>query len=290
VETKLADGLWPALADPVQVEHSILNLAINARDAMPEGGKLTIETANMSWERAGATSPDLSPGDYLVISVADSGTGMDEEVLRNAFEPFFTTKPPGLGSGLGLSQVYGVANQSGGGVRIDSVVGVGTTVSVFFPRAEKIAEPHSGLERAVAAMECNQPPRPGRTILVVDDEPECRATIADMLTTNGFVVNVAASGAEALGLLDREMRFDLLLIDYMMPGMTGLELARIIRARAGENPPIVFLTGGDGDWLSAERWVLIKPFLTRGLLDVVEAALDHARRENGARGPASQDA
>ena len=290
VETKLADGLWPALADPVQVEHSILNLAINARDAMPEGGKLTIATANMPWERAGATSPDLSPGDYLVISVADSGTGMDEEVLRNAFEPFFTTKPPGLGSGLGLSQVYGVANQSGGGVRINSVVGIGTTVSVFFPRAEKIAEPHSGLERAAAALECNQPPRPGRTILVVDDEPECRATIADMLATNGFVVTVAASGAETLGLLDREMRFDLLLIDYMMPGMTGLELARIIRARAGEQPPIVFLTGGDGDWLSAERWVLIKPFLTRGLLDVVEAALDHARRENGARGPASQDA
>ena len=291
IETKLADGLWPALADRVQVEHSILNLAINARDAMPEGGKLTIATANMSWEHTGTTSPDLSPGDYLVISVADSGTGIEEEVLRNVFEPFFTTKPPGQGSGLGLSQVYGVANQSGGGVRIDSVVGIGTTVSVFFPRAEAAAEPLSGLERAAAAMGSDRAPRAGRTILVVDDEPECRATIADMLTTSGFAVTVAASGAEALGLLDREMRFDLLLADYAMPGMTGLELARTARARAGESLPVVFLTGGgDDDWLSEERWVLVKPFLTRGLLDVVEAALDHARRGNGARDAAPQDA
>ena len=134
VETRLDERLWPALIDPVQIEHVILNLAINARDAMPDGGTLTIATANTTLGRDGATI-DLPAGDYVVVAVIDTGTGMSEEVLRNAFEPFFTTKPPGLGSGLGLSQVYGVASQSGGGVRIESAVGKGTTVSVLFPRA-----------------------------------------------------------------------------------------------------------------------------------------------------------
>ena len=134
VETRLDERLWPALIDPVQIEHVILNLAINARDAMPDGGTLTIATANTTLGRDGATI-DLPAGDYVVVAVSDTGTGMSEEVLRNAFEPFFTTKPPGQGSGLGLSQVYGVASQSGGGVRIDSAVGKGTTVSVLFPRA-----------------------------------------------------------------------------------------------------------------------------------------------------------
>ena len=131
VVTELADGLWPAMADPVQVEHVVLNLAINARDAMPEGGRLTITTANTLLEEVGVTSPDLPVGEYVMVSVADTGTGMEREVLRNAFEPFFTTKPPGQGSGLGLSQVYGVASQSGGGVRIDSAIGSGTTVRVL---------------------------------------------------------------------------------------------------------------------------------------------------------------
>lgn len=128
-----------------------------------------------------------------------------------------------------------------------------------------------------------------RTILVVDDEPECRATIADILTTYGFTVTVAAGGEEALSLLDRDMRFDLLLADYTMPGMTGVELAQVVRGR-GERMPVVFLTGGSGEWVSGERWVLTKPFLTRSLLDMVRAALDHARRGNGARDPAPQDA
>ncbi|HTI79057.1 MAG TPA: PAS-domain containing protein [Acetobacteraceae bacterium] len=289
VVTELAEGLWPVMADQVQVEHVVLNLAINARDAMPEGGTLTITTANTSLEQVGMASPDLPTGDYVTVSVADTGTGMGREVLQNAFEPFFTTKPPGQGSGLGLSQVYGVAHQSGGGVRIDSAVGIGTTVTVFFPRAETIAEP--GLERAATAMVPDQTPRASRTILVVDDEPECRATIADILTTYGFTVTVAAGGEEALSLLDRDMRFDLLLADYTMPGMTGVELAHVVRAR-GERMPIVFLTGGGsaGEWVSGERWVLTKPFLTRSLLDMVRAALDHAHRGNGARDPASQDA
>lgn len=289
VATELAEGLWPAMADQVQVEHVVLNLAINARDAMPEGGRLTITTANTSLEQADVTSPDLPTGDYVMISVADTGTGMDKEVLQNAFEPFFTTKPPGLGSGLGLSQVYGVAHQSGGAVRIDSAIGIGTTVKVYFPRAETIDDPRSGLECAVTATEIEQTPSISRTILVVDDESECRATIADILTTYGFTVTVAADGEEALGLLDRDMRFDLLLADFAMPGMTGVELAHVVRAR-GERMPVMFLTGGGAEWVSGERWVLTKPFLTRSLLKMVREALDYARRGNEAREPAPQDA
>jgi signal transduction histidine kinase len=131
VVTQLSSNLWPALIDPAQIEHVILNLAINARDAMPDGGTLTITTANATLGH----SEELAPGDYVVIAVSDTGTGMTEEILRNAFEPFFTTKQPGQGSGLGLSQVHGMASQSGGGVQIDSTIGKGTTVSVYFPRA-----------------------------------------------------------------------------------------------------------------------------------------------------------
>jgi signal transduction histidine kinase len=140
VSTKLSPSLWPALIDPAQIEHVILNLAINARDAMPDGGTLTITTANATLGR----SEELAPGDYVVIAVSDSGTGMTEEILHNAFEPFFTTKQPGQGSGLGLSQVHGMASQSGGGVQIDSTVGKGTTVSVFFPRAAVEATTDAG--------------------------------------------------------------------------------------------------------------------------------------------------
>ena len=146
VETKLDDRLWHALIDPVQLEHVILNLAINARDAMPDGGTLTIATANRTLERHDAPV-DLAEGDYVVLTVSDTGTGMSEEVLRNAFEPFFTTKPPGQGSGLGLSQVYGVASQSGGGARIDSALGGGTAVTALFPRAAEGLAREAGSRR-----------------------------------------------------------------------------------------------------------------------------------------------
>jgi signal transduction histidine kinase len=270
VETRLNESLWLALADPVQIEHVILNLAINARDAMPDVGTLTITTANMKVDPADAMTSDIQPGDYVAVTVTDSGTGMPEDVLRNAFEPFFTTKPPGQGSGLGLSQVYGVATQSGGGVRIDSELGVGTSVHVLLPRVETDAAPQTGRERAAAAFEREATRR--YTVLVVDDEPGCRETISDMLRTNDFVPIVAASGGDAFRLVERGVPFDLLIVDYTMPDMTGLDLARQIRARRPA-VPVVFLTGGDGDWISDERWVLTKPFLTRSLLEVVKAAL-----------------
>ena len=227
VETKLDDGLWPALVDPMQIEQVILNLAINARDAMPDGGTLTIATANTSLGPRDRAA-DLPPGDYVVVAVSDTGTGMTEEVLRNAFEPFFTTKPPGQGSGLGLSQVYGVASQSGGGVR-------STARSARAPRSAccSRARPDDAdaddgdADRSPVAAPTAMPAGNGTArILVVDDEAECRETIAAMLSANGFAVVVAESGGEAMRLIESGLMFDLLLVDFAMPGMNGVELAQ----------------------------------------------------------------
>ncbi len=288
VETKLDELLWPALVDPVQIEHVILNLAINARDAMPDGGTLTIATANTRLGHRSATI-DLPAGDYIVVAVSDTGTGMSDEVLHNAFEPFFTTKPPGQGSGLGLSQVYGVASQSGGGVRIESAVGKGTTVSVLFPRAAEKTDADAGEapERAIG-----DEPRPvtlaaNPTILVVDDEAECRDTIADMLAAGGFAVALADSGEAALRLVDRGLEFHLLLVDFAMPAMNGVELAQEIRARR-PSMPVVLVTGGDGEWISGERWVLTKPFPSRTLTDTLRAALGLAQETTSIRRTTSQ--
>jgi signal transduction histidine kinase len=290
VETKLDNELWPALVDPVQVEHVILNLAINARDAMPDGGILTIATANVSLGPLDGRA-DPPPGDYVVVRVSDTGTGMSDEVLRNAFEPFFTTKPPGQGSGLGLSQVYGLASQSGGGVRIDSTIGKGTTVSVLFPRASDDASADgggapashevAGPEPAVAQVQWD------RTILVVDDEADCRETIAGMLSASGFSVVVADSGNEALRLIKHGLKCDLLLVDLTMPGMDGVELAQSVRARRS-SLPVVFFTGGDTEQISGERWVLTKPFLMRSLIETLRAALGLAQDTGATRRKTSQ--
>jgi signal transduction histidine kinase len=273
VETKLDDALWPALIDPVQIEHVILNLAINARDAMPNGGTLTIATANTTVGRHGA-SADLPEGDYAVVAVSDTGTGMSEEVQRNAFEPFFTTKPPGEGSGLGLSQVYGVATQSGGGVRIESALGRGTTVSVFFPRA--MPAPDADTLAELQSVPATDPPAENanwnRRVLVVDDEADCRDTISAMLVASGFNAYTAESGEAALRLVDSGTDFHVLLVDFEMPGINGLELAQAVRARR-PSIPVVFFTGGDGATISGERWVLTKPFVSRTLINTLRAAL-----------------
>jgi signal transduction histidine kinase/CheY-like chemotaxis protein len=286
VETKLDERLWPALVDPVQIEHVILNLAINARDAMPDGGKLTITTGNTA-----PGPPDLPPGDYVVVVVSDTGTGMNDEVLSSAFEPFFTTKPPGEGSGLGLSQVHGVASQSGGGVHIQSEVGKGTTISVYFPRAmangSAKAEDAPDLQKAepVPAGEPTAPAQGNRTVLVVDDEADCREMITAMLSSNGFSVVTAGSGDEAIRELDLGLKCDLLLVDFAMPGMNGVELAQAVWARR-PSFPVVFFTGGHAERIAGERWVLMKPFRMRTLIDTLRAALgqtegiDAARRSN----------
>ena len=257
VELGLADGLWSALVDPNQIESAILNLAINARDAMPDGGVLIIETEN---RRMGFLSrrQGLEPGDYVVVSVTDTGTGMTEEVRAKAFDPFFTTKDVGKGSGLGLSQVYGIARQSGGIAEIDSTLGRGTTVYLYLPRARHAAD------AAAAASEApgTRPNYPGLRVLVTDDDEQVRDVVVEALGEAGCTVSAVSSGAGALDAL-RAVPFDLLVIDFAMPGMNGADTAALVRAERPEMP-ILFITGrSDLPALRAinKAAVLQKPFV-----------------------------
>jgi PAS domain S-box-containing protein len=222
VETVLADRLWQAFADPTQLENALINLAVNARDAMPDGGRLTIETANSVIDAAyAATQDDLRPGQYVAISVADTGCGMSEEVLAKAFEPFFTTKEVGQGTGLGLSQVYGFIRQSGGHVRIDSQTGEGTTVRLYLPR-------HLGQPAPAAEAPLPPPPRGRReeTVLVVEDDPDVRTYTSSLVRELGYRVLTAADGAAALDLLETDPEVQLLFTDVGLPGgLNGRQLA-----------------------------------------------------------------
>ncbi len=286
IETKLEPDLWPALVDPIQIEHVILNLAINARDAMPDGGDLTIATSNEVVEAAtqpvsgpGSALNELPAGSYVVVSVIDTGTGIPEDVLRDVFEPFFTTKPAGKGSGLGLSQVYGVASQSGGGVRISSKVGVGTTVQVFIPRANAASgSPPVAVPDAVseAADTRSQPVpfKPGaRRILLVDDDASVRETVAAMLTAHGYVTTNAEDGKSAVRLFEAGARFDLLLVDLAMPEMDGAEVAELARKRQPDIPVVIMTGYRDEDRMGHERWVLMKPFRLIDLEAIMREAL-----------------
>ena len=218
----LTERLWPALADPTQIELVLLNLAINARDAMPNGGRLTIRTANVGRRRAPSC---LTPGDYVLLSVADTGEGMTQEVLKRAIEPFFTTKELGKGSGLGLSMVHGVATQSGGGLHLDSSVGHGTTVSVYLPRARWAAVEPRELENRSGRV------RDRATILVVDDDAAVREVAVSSLESFGYRTLAAENGPAALNVLERAQGVDLLLVDMAMPGISGVELIRRARVR-----------------------------------------------------------
>jgi len=278
VDMELNPGLWPALVDPTQIEHVVLNLAINARDAMPDGGLLTIATSNVSLDAQDAHD-DLAPGDYVVIVVRDTGTGMSDEVQRNAFEPFFTTKPPGRGSGLGLSQVYGVTRQSGGSVRIDSAPGQGTSVMVFLPRAptDMAVASQPGVPPAKAG-DIIPKPSPVRraTVLLVDDEESVRTTIGAMVESAGFSLLTAASGNAALELVRSGVAFDLLMVDFAMPGMTGLAVARMVR-ESRPSASVVFITGyGDDERIEGERWILRKPFAVEAMTEMLGEALEAA--------------
>jgi len=222
-ETVLAGGLWRTFADTNQLENALLNLAVNARDAMPNGGKMTIETANASLDEAyvaGLAEP-VRPGQYVLIAVADTGVGMPREVLDHVFEPFFTTKGVGKGTGLGLSQVYGFVRQSAGHVRIYSEPGEGSTVKIYLPRhtgSDEAEQLESRLERRhLAGIE---------TILVVEDDDALRAYAVEILTELGYRVLEAPNGAAALSLVNRESRIDLLFTDIVMPGgVNGRQLA-----------------------------------------------------------------
>jgi PAS domain S-box-containing protein len=226
VELHLAEDLHPAFADPTQVGTALANLAINARDAMPNGGKLTIETANKHLDESyAADNLDVSPGDYVMLAVSDTGVGIPEDVLQHVFVPFFTTKPEGKGTGLGLSMVYGFVRQSGGHVKIYSEVGHGTTVRLYLPRAkdgEALAR-----EAHVETHDATQPD--GATILVVEDNADVRQSVVRQLMSLGHAVLVAHDGPAALAILRSDQRVDLLFTDIVMPDMTGYELAEAAR-------------------------------------------------------------
>jgi PAS domain S-box-containing protein len=255
-----SDSLWTTLCDPNQLESALLNLAINARDAMPAGGKLTISTANVRTDDINADAPALSPGEYICIDVTDTGTGMSPEVAARAFDPFFTTKPIGQGTGLGLSMIYGFARQSNGHATIDSKIGRGTSVKIYLPR-------HSGdhaAEQAAAASKAEQAAT-GETVLVVEDEPVVRGVILEMLEEQGYCTREAVDGPAGLRILRTDARIDLLLTDVGLPGMNGRQLADQAREmRPGLK--ILFITGyaesaaiADG-FLQPGMEMITKPF------------------------------
>jgi CheY-like chemotaxis protein len=243
IEPLLADGLWPVFVDPNQLESALLNLAVNARDAMPGGGTLTIETANACLDEAyAAQHQEMAPGQYVVIAVTDTGKGMPRDVLAKAFEPFFTTKEVGKGSGLGLSQVYGFVKQSGGHAKLYSEHGHGTTAKLYLPRAMP----------AQAALNAAPPERlegAGRdqTILVVEDDEDVRAYAVDTLRELGYRVLEASDGSAALRLLSAHTEVRLLLADVGLPdGMNGRQLADEAR-RKRPDLKVLFTTGYGGD-------------------------------------------
>ena len=236
VRLDLRDGLPAAVADPTQLELAVLNLAINARDAMASGGRLEITTRDTTIHEAGdPNAPE--PGRYVEVCVADDGSGMSPEILARAFEPFFTTKPVGKGSGLGLSQVLGLAKQMGGGLRVDTAPGQGTRMSIFLPEAETPAE-----ETPTARGVGTATRRGEAAILVVDDDPDVRRYVADLLAEAGYAVTAAASGGEALDLVRAGSALDLALIDFAMPGLNGLETSERLRALKPDIP-VVIMTG-----------------------------------------------
>ena len=270
VRLSLAPELWPAIADQAQLELVILNLAINARDAMPAGGTLRIETRNV--QRSAPRRAEEPPaGEFVAVTIADNGAGMTPNVLARAFEPFFTTKEIGRGSGLGLPQVLGVAQQLGGGVRIESSPETGTSATVYLPRSHA---PPLGRASATAPEPEPRTERPlqDRTVLVVDDDPEVREATALALSELGAMVRLTESGDEAVRIVQSGAVFDVVLIDYAMPEMTGAEAARLIRQIAPEQR-LILMTGYMPDAEPARvndaEATLQKPFTTSELLRVI---------------------
>ena len=267
VEVVTAGGLWSTLIDSSQLENALLNLCINARDAMPEGGRITIETANKWLDERAAKDRDLPPGQYLSLCVTDNGTGMTPDVIARAFDPFFTTKPIGQGTGLGLSMVYGFVRQSGGQVRIYSEVGHGTTMCLYLPRHYG----NSAETDAAAAPATSAHARSGKTVLVVDDEPSVRMLVTEVLEELGYVPVEASDGPAGLRMLQSDMRVDLLVTDVGLPGgINGRQLADAARTTRPDLK-VLFITGyaenaiiGNGH-LAPNMGVLTKPFVMETL-------------------------
>ncbi len=269
IDTRLAPDAWPVFVDPHQLENAILNLAVNARDAMEGEGQLTIASENVTM--TANSVGDIQPGEYLRISITDEGCGMTEEVRERAFEPFFTTKPVGKGTGLGLSQIFGFAHQSEGEVGIDSEVGKGTTVSLYLPRTKANAPVRLQTQASGRELE---PTVPGARILLVEDDPRVRAATVGALEDLDYQPTSCSSGADAIVAFDAET-FDLVISDVIMPEMTGPELIRIIKARRPDIA-VLFVTGyvGDGEGNDLVGYELLrKPFTVSALATSVAAAL-----------------
>jgi PAS domain S-box-containing protein len=267
---------WLVEADPSQLENALLNLAINARDAMPGGGQLTIDTSSMQIDDDFA-NPQLetAPGDYVVVSVSDTGVGMPAEVVDHVFEPFFTTKDVGEGSGLGLSMVYGFVIQSGGNIHVYSEEGLGTTIRIYLPRYQGVEKQIEESARPAEISRGN-----GEAVLVVEDDDSLRSLVAQMLQSLGYEVHVASSGQDAIELLESPIHFDVLLTDVVLPGgMSGCDLGKEA-ARLDSNTPVVYMSGyaeeaalGHGG-IDRKSQFLQKPFRVRGLARVIRSALD----------------
>ena len=269
IETRPGEGIWPIFADPAQVESTLVNLAINARDAMPDGGTLTIECENLHHH---STDHEPAPGDYVLLSVSDTGSGMPRDVIDRAFEPFFTTKPPGEGSGLGLSMVHGFVKQAGGHVAIESAPGEGTRIRLYLPRtdAASVAEPEDAADAAT------EPPARPRTVLVVEDNAIVRSVAVARFEELGHSVLEAESAAAAVELLSGTAPIDLLFTDVVIPGgMGGLDLAR----RASEIRPgirVIFTSGYAASFNTADDLAgefLQKPYRDEDLRRALQRVL-----------------
>jgi PAS domain S-box-containing protein len=268
----LAEDLWAAFVDANQLENAVLNLAINARDAMPDGGRLILETVNVKLDEAYASMhEEVRPGDYVAVSVSDTGFGMSPNVLAKAVDPFFTTKPVGEGTGLGLSVIYGFAKQSGGHLRIYSELGRGTTVKLYLPRARQIV---LGSETASA----DTPRGQGEIILLVEDDATVRLIISDALQDLGYGVLASPDARDAIPMLQSDRRIDLLITDVVLPHINGRKLAETARTlRANLN--VLFVTGYAehatvrADFLDAGMDMLTKPFALDALGAKVHAMI-----------------
>ena len=284
VEVDLAKETWPTYVDPHQLENAIVNLAVNARDAMEGRGLMRIATENV--RLAANQVGDIQAGEYVRISVTDTGCGMEPDVLERAFEPFFTTKPVGKGTGLGLSQIFGFAHQSGGEVGIESEVGRGTIVSIYLPRTEAAAR----VRIHPAALRAEQDVHvPGARILLVEDDPRVRTATVDALEDLDYDPVACGSGAEAIELFEAQ-EFDLVITDVIMPEMTGPELIRFLKINSPRDFAVLFVTGyvgeGESDELRGHE-LLRKPFTVGALASAVSAALARTASEPPRTGSAA---
>ncbi|WP_374939258.1 ATP-binding protein [Mesorhizobium sp. NBSH29] len=275
METVLASGLWKAVADANQLENAVLNLAVNARDAMPSGGRLTVETANTHIDDVYAAEHGVNSGQYVLIAVSDTGAGMPPEVIEKAFEPFFTTKGVGKGTGLGLSQVFGFVKQSGGHIKIYSEIGQGTAIKIYLPRSYSAGQ-------AVRREAANGTPTGNEIVLVVEDDASVRSLTVQMLTELGYTVRAAEGGAEGLHLLAENPDIHLLLTDVVMPDMNGRQLADAAR-KAKPDLKVLFTTGYTSNAvvhngvLDQDAPMLQKPATLQQLAQKVRSVLDASK-------------